>query len=308
MNSVIVTEKLQEIINLKAIPKETILAFFLPFYEAGDNLLSNFSVLGLIFALVLLFVLALVATIWCARNKLKLRNCLNWVKEKLLWNFVIKMMQSMYLSLCFASWRAVIHSDKALETWIGSLLLVSAVVVIVFNSLKMWRTPSYDLNSESTKSRIGTIYTGLKTKKQWSLQFSSIFYVRRFITGAGLAASSTFTLQTGLVQAGILLVAGYLLSEKPYASSLSNCLEIFNEVMLLLITYVQHLFTPYVDDKKVQNLCGWINNGLLALLISMNFLLPLCGVIYGYVSEKYRFYKLGQLKLQKIKERNEQIK
>ena len=66
-------------------------------------------------------------------------------------------------------------------------------------------------------------------------------------------------------------------------STFLDCLEILNEVTLLLCSYMLYLFTDYVDNIKTRYMLGWYFIGLAVSNIAINFIIIICKVVKGVI-------------------------
>jgi len=71
-----------------------------------------------------------------------------------------------------------------------------------------------------------------------------------------------------------------------------NFVTIFNEYMLLLLSYFVFLFSGYVPDAEIRYFFGWVYIGLLVFLIVVNL------VAIGYKNYRWfmRYRELKELK------------
>ena len=135
----------------------------------------------------------------------------------------------------------------------------------------MWKNFE-KLQYTSCKERIGTLYMGMNAKRTTALAYSIIFLIRRFIF-----ALLTFTM-TSLPHMQIqafcvisVLYLCYLSHSMLFESYFSSRLEIFNEVVFLLLCYHMVLFANLVNDFQVRENIGWsfIYTGVVLVAVNL---------------------------------------
>jgi len=67
----------------------------------------------------------------------------------------------------------------------------------------------------------------------------------------------------------------YLLEVKPYEDPFQNKLEVFNELFVLLSTYLILLFSPFLDNMNIKYNIGWVLVGIVCLNMVINMLIML---------------------------------
>ena len=65
----------------------------------------------------------------------------------------------------------------------------------------------------------------------------------------------------------MLMYLGFVM---PFRSDFLNYMEIFNELVALLICYFMFCFTDWVPKADVRYLCGWAFIGLISLHLSVH--------------------------------------
>ena len=72
-----------------------------------------------------------------------------------------------------------------------------------------------------------------------------------------------------------MLYISYIIYFRPFTQKDLNIIDIFNESIVLMMTYHFLLFTDYLDDDVLARKVGYSVVGLLTLNISVNTLLLL---------------------------------
>jgi hypothetical protein len=55
-----------------------------------------------------------------------------------------------------------------------------------------------------------------------------------------------------------LIFTAYIIIYKPLEDKRQMSMEIFNESMLLMSSYIMFAFTDFVDDAKMRSNLGWV--------------------------------------------------
>lgn len=63
---------------------------------------------------------------------------------------------------------------------------------------------------------------------------------------------------------------------RPFIIPIHNDLEITNEVLILMNSYFMLIFSDFVIDKHARYICGWVNLGVICMLVLVNLTLIFC--------------------------------
>jgi hypothetical protein len=107
------------------------------------------------------------------------------LKDKLLWNFVIRLVIESYLSLGFSVYfnlRFTSCNFLYLGSWVNyfyavgfaAVIIAAPLFVVFFYSRKFSR-----FEDEDFKRQFGSVYEGLKTKDRYVIAYTAIFMIRR---------------------------------------------------------------------------------------------------------------------------------
>jgi hypothetical protein len=69
----------------------------------------------------------------------------------------------------------------------------------------------------------------------------------------------------------ILIDVGLKINFDPYESRTGGFMEKINDVIVLNLSYFLFVFSDYAPNPLVKYMFGWWYNGLLALMIGLNF-------------------------------------
>ena len=84
-----------------------------------------------------------------------------------------------------------------------------------------------------------------------------------------------------ILQIQSVLICVYMILVKPYEDNVTNKLEIFNEICILLVSCFLITFTEYVSDINIRYSFGWIIIAIASLNILVNTLVMLVITCYG---------------------------
>ena len=84
---------------------------------------------------------------------------------------------------------------------------------------------------------------------------------------------------------------------RPYDLKMQNRLEMFNEVMIMLNCYFLFLFSEFLPDPEVRYQMGWVNIGMLSIMILVNTTI----IIFNKCKSMYKFAKLNKIKRKNMK-------
>ena len=64
--------------------------------------------------------------------------------------------------------------------------------------------------------------------------------------------------------------------------------EVFNEVCIILTTYLTLIFSDYVKEDSVRRNAGWVYYGLIISMVVVNYVLTISELIKLKIREKKR--------------------
>ena len=109
------------------------------------------------------------------------------------------------------------------------------------------------MKEADTKARIDSIYANLDYYKLKALYNTSLFLMRRILL-AFVIVYLRYSIVMQVAMADVLSTAllAYYIQTMPMADSLSNGIQIFNEVVVLVCTWLLFQSTLYVTDAHVR--------------------------------------------------------
>ena len=152
------------------------------------------------------------------------------------------------------------------------VLLAIGVVPMPILSLGIILLQRKKLRSNKLKSKIGIIYEDIKLMTPWQRSFPFFFCLRRFV-----AAIIIFWLpKFGAIQIILSVYSNiasmlFIVASKPKPTRFDNRLEIFNEVMILVLSLNLFTFTDFVPDSIQRFNMGYFLLAQNYFSISLNF-------------------------------------
>ena len=151
------------------------------------NVLSNMGIMLLFGGVILILALLAVCLVRCCRKSEKCRALFQKLKNKILWNSVLRFALQSYLknsmavlfSLYVMSFTS--KGDTGILNGLISIVLVLGLIALpIFFAVILHRNRS-NLETEAMKAKIGTLYLGMRTKTASQRMYSSIFLARRLL-------------------------------------------------------------------------------------------------------------------------------
>ena len=145
----------------------------------------------------------------------------------------------------------------------------------------------------------GVFWRGMKMNNKGQLSFFLMFFLRRLIFTFSVFMINDYAIvQLQLVIYINMIMMIYQGNYQPIASREENQVQLFNEVMIQLVTVHLLFFTDWVSNVNDQFMLGWSMVGWVFYLILVNFML-----IFYYASlSLYLLYKKYKSKYDRYKE------
>ena len=149
------------------------------------------------------------------------------------------------------------------------------------------------------KARFGTLYLGLRAKKDLVIGYSVAFLVRR---SAFIAITFALFDQPGIQLLSTIILTLLQISYTGYSdlhdTLISKRLELANEFIFITISYNFVLLSGLVSDFETRDMIGEVIISLTAFLLSLNLLIILTSAIKTTV----RRCQLRLIKSKKLKQ------
>eukprot|EP00347_Sterkiella_histriomuscorum_P020892 403336060 len=209
----------------------------------------------------------------------------------LLFNVFIRAFLKGYFNFVLAIFIGMENTDDNLKNIlgifaIGMIILLSPVLVYYFMNLNFHR-----LKEPAFKQKFGTLYMNLKTDDMKALLFTVAFMMRR-IFYAGIirfyTSSPVFQMNIQILLSFCTIL--YLLNFQPQIQLKFWFLELFNELSILLLSYLLiPLSMNSIDDYQIRYDMGWYAVAVIGLNIFLNWL-NLVSTVFSQFYSKLRDY------------------
>jgi len=315
----------QKVVNLQIIPKETLKKWLFAGdevtektqagasteagWEAADidteSLLPNvlLLVLSLIVAVLLIAVLVLMRKHLEAKCHPSVKKVYRSVKQKLMFNSVIRTLLQMYLLTAISTLVSLANFDKngdrpGLNMTLAILIVIGLLAFPVFSYVHLKRNED-KLRTPDFKGSYGTLYQTVEYYKPEALVYTSIFLGRRLFFAATVAfLQSSVVLQVWLTVHASLLYMCWFVHVMPMIDWQNNAVQLINEYFFLFFSYYVYLFTDFVPDPETRYFFGTVYLWLLAANTGLNLVLI---AIMVYQMVKQEIEKRKQKKVNKDK-------
>ena len=129
------------------------------------------------------------------------------------------------------------------------------------------------LEEKEIKDRFESLYENVETTVKYAYLISPLFIARRLVYAASIVFLNGCTLAQLTIQiAQSVFMLCYIVSVRPLKDNFSNRMEIFNEVTVLICSYILFTFTACVQDVQTRFEYGWIFIGVTLGNIIVNFI------------------------------------
>lgn len=140
----------------------------------SNNLLANLNGISVMTGFVAAVVMVLFILKKYIRNE-RVHRILRKIMRYILWNFVIRYFQSVYLEFNYASIVALQRSSKVSDKVLSAFIIIFQIKVVCFIGLILTWIPRPNLRLWARY--IGNLYNGLDIEVRNKCYFSLIFYL-----------------------------------------------------------------------------------------------------------------------------------
>ena len=204
-----------------------------------------------------------------------------WLKKKLLWNFILRMIleSSIIMNFCFAltllygKWERIGGIINMLSAWtLGLITLILPFFILIFYLIKYDTMNSEDEDiANEFDEKWGAPLEGLNKSQKSSVAQPVMFLLRRtFFVIISIWLFSNLIAQLALQILMTVIKFAYLIQFQPFEDRLVQKLEIFNEIMLILIIDVMFCFTDIIPTERDKQLFGYVFIILITVTIGVH--------------------------------------
>ena len=154
------------------------------------------------------------------------------------------------------------------------------------------------LTQPEFKTKYDSTYINVDIFKSKALWFTSLFLGRRICFAFLIViCGQSIVMQVFLADILSTLLLAFYFSVNPMWDPINNAIQIFNEIIVLMSTWLMFWFTLYVPDPATRYDFGW--NFLY--MIGINFILNVMILIYSILKKIYMACKKLYMKRMKAK-------
>jgi len=185
------------------------------------------------------------------------------------WNMFIRMGSELFYPMLLAACYTLMENRKMDYKNIAIVAVFAAY--LVFTPIFMYQHRE-EVGSPQFQELYGAYTTNLETyKKPKAVQYPFVFLLRR----TSLVLIIVFLRRNIVAQVLCavhcsLLMLTWLIQFKPFDTGYKNKLECFNEFIVLVMSYIDFLFTDYVDNPVSRYTFGYFYIGIIAFGLLVN--------------------------------------
>lgn len=97
---------------------------------------------------------------------------------------------------------------------------------------------------------------------------------------------------------GSFVIFVFLVNVKPFETRFQNRTELFNECIILLLSYICWAYSDYLEDAELKFQLGWLYCCIMLFSILVNVSIMFYASVYLKIKA---FYKKGKIKKRKAK-------
>ena len=189
------------------------------------------------------------------------------LKEKLIYSSIFRYILQSYLKLDFTLWAFVLTSYSfatLTSSVMTSAYMLGLLGLMLWPLYIMWFTfkNQDDLEKPEIKTKYITLYTDINTDEKESLLYNVVFCARRFdivFINVVFSANSLTSTETNhylpkilcflVIQSAYVI---YILEAKPHTKRISFWLEMFNEGVLIILSFIMLCYCGFGDTNLTQ--------------------------------------------------------
>jgi len=179
VNSKSIVDAIGDTLELKALPKDKIKAFFTE-GDKAEYVKSNVKTVLMVaipsFVVITIGLFLLVKYCKCC---VPLHKILGKIEKLIFFKLIIRLTMAVYINVCITAF-VVAFVKQDLNTTSGSMIGF-LVAVCVFSLVFALVSKQEFLDKESVKARIGTLYQNLDRRRWSRVAQTSVFFTRRFL-------------------------------------------------------------------------------------------------------------------------------
>ena len=250
-------------------------------------------------------------------------KCLNWCRHR--WSCAKKMAKKLRRTL-FYSWFVTTMFESysvisicclialpqlSFDTWgltvQSTVCLLFAVTYITVPYTLLYRLSKRggELKNKSVAAKYGGVFEELSLERgAWVFMQPAFFLIRRLILAVTVVAVPYLIVQIYLVTTQSLISLLIVEYVRPFSSPSQRRMELFNEVLLILLLYTMMCFTPWISDVETKYQTGYLSCLLVAFHFVFNISIMLVASLRTLVTQcKVKVAKKTEIKTRKLRRR-----
>lgn len=205
------------------------------------------------------------------------------IKNKLLFNSVLRLLLQSYLPLCVSAMVSLNYATRRLQSTSGLILIIALALCPIGVVYVLTKKRLVPIAHPHIKAKIGTLYLNVETYgKKFALLFTPLFLVRRLLFAMIVVTVKENALLQIYTTMHVSLVLVYFYAVVwPMNDTVNNVLQLLNEIFFLLCSYFLLAFTEYTVDPVERHDIGTAFLALLAVNVVANVAL----IAYNFVKQ-----------------------
>lgn len=160
------------------------------------------------------------------------------------------------------------------------------------------------------KMKYDSLYQNVDYYKLKALAFTSLFLARRLLFAFVLVfCAVSIVLQVFLADILSTLLLAFYLSVWPMWDSVNNCIQVFNEVVVLTSVWLVFQFTEFVPEPETRHTFGWNLLYFIGVNVALNVFVLVFTIgrkIYSSCRKVYLARKLKQLQHVRVEQQKQE--
>jgi len=172
-------------------------------------------------------------------------------------------------------------------------IICAGIVLGLIIALPVILKKNPDLENPKFQEKYGSITDGLKTSGIHVGDTEKIivwFLIRRLLTGLIVVLLAYQSIWMQLVANVILTLIDtcFTCTLNVYVNKVSFYMAMFNDAIVLLLSYFPFLFTDFILDLETRYFAGWIYIAIVALMVIVNLVVVIRGSVLETAEEARR--------------------
>jgi len=219
----------------------------------------------------------------------KAKKVFTSLKNKLMFNSVLRSLLQNFLPLCISSFVTLKYNEP--KKSVTAYILLCLLCLCPFLVTCILRIQKHPLGHPKIKAMIGTLYLNLDTTdKPLALLFTPAFLVRRIVFALVAVIAENVLVQLFVTMYASLALIAYYAMVWPMNDTVNNVLQLGNEIFFFACTHMMLTFTDYTTDPVKRHYVGRVYLVILGVNIIVNLVL-IAYTVTKLITSAYREYQ-----------------